>query len=299
MENNNTGTLYLVATPIGNLDDITLRAIQTLKEADLIAAEDTRHTLKLLNHYGIKKPLISYFEHNKRQRGDELINTLLQGKNIALVTDAGTPGISDPGEDIVRLAVENQIPVTMIPGATASVMGLVLSGLKCSRFCFEGFLAHGKKERTEQLKRVAGEERTIIFYVSPHRVIEVLKDCLNVLGNRRSALCRELTKKHEEVLRGSLDEIINNLSLRESIKGEMLLIVEGCEKCPNSSESDWESVSLAEHIEHYLREGYEQKEAMKKVASDRGISKREVYSEYVIKKGTESSKNAEKAERDR
>lgn len=290
MEENKTGTLYLVATPIGNLDDITFRAIQTLKEADLIAAEDTRHTLKLLNHYSIKKPLISYFEHNKRQRGEELVSSLLQGKNIALVTDAGTPGISDPGEDIVRQAVENKIPVTMIPGATASVMALVLSGLKCSRFCFEGFLAHGKKERASQLKSVIGEERTIIFYVPPHRIIEVLKDCLNILGNRRSALCRELTKKHEEILRGSLDDIIQVLSFRESIKGEMILVVEGCEKDSRSTSNDWCSVSMAEHIEHYLREGLEQKEAMKKVASDRGISKREVYTGYIAEKETGSCK---------
>jgi 16S rRNA (cytidine1402-2'-O)-methyltransferase len=220
-ENKNTGCLYIVATPVGNLEDISFRALRTLREADLIAAEDTRHTLKLLNHYEIKKSLISYYEHNKRERGNELILQLESGKNIALVTDAGTPGISDPGEDIVKLAIENDIPVVMVPGPTALIMGVVLSGLPCGRFCFEGFLPHRKKERIKRLESIRCEERTIVFYITPHRTIDELCDMLSVLGNRKSALCRELTKKHEEIIRGTLEQIIETLSSRESIKGEM------------------------------------------------------------------------------
>lgn len=284
MDENSRGTLCLVATPVGNLEDITIRAIKTLQDADLIAAEDTRHTLKLLNHYEIKKPLISYFEHNKRQRGEEIIKLLSQGKNIALVTDAGTPGISDPGEDLVKQAVQHKIPVTMIPGATASVMGLVLSGLPCAKFCFEGFLPHDKRERKKQLEWLQSEKRTMIFYVSPHRALEVLRDIIVLLGNRKCALCRELTKKHEEILRGTLEEIIQMLKERESIKGEMVLVVEGADKQDEQDHNPWLLMRIEEHMDYYLNRGLEQKEAMKKVAMDRGISKREVYASYVIKK---------------
>ena len=285
MEDNKPGTLCLVATPIGNLEDMTFRAVKALQQCDIIAAEDTRHTLKLLNHFEIKKPMISYFEHNRVQRGEELVRLLLEGKNIALVTDAGSPGISDPGEDLVRLAVLHQIPVTMVPGATASIMGLVLSGLPCSRFCFEGFLPHERKDRKKNLEGLKYEERTLIFYVSPHRTLEVLGDIRAIFGNRQCALCRELTKKHEEILRGTFDTVVEELAGRESIKGEMVLIVEGNQDKPeNTEQQEWLSMSVQSHMEYYLERGLDQKEAMKKVASDRGVSKREIYSEYMTKK---------------
>jgi len=284
MDAQNPGTLYLVATPIGNLGDMTFRAIQTLKECDLIAAEDTRHTLKLLNHFEIKKPMISYFEHNKLQRGEELIQLLLEGKNIALVSDAGSPGISDPGEELVRLAIQNNVPVTMVPGATASVTALVLSGLPCDRFCFEGFLPHEKKERKKKVAGLKNEDRTMVFYISPHRTLEVLADIRDALGNRSCALCRELTKKHEEILRGTLEEIITELSKRESIRGEMVLILQGCDSNTEDGENEFLSMTIDEHMELYLSKGFDSKEAMKQVAADRRIPKREVYSRYILKR---------------
>jgi 16S rRNA (cytidine1402-2'-O)-methyltransferase len=287
MEENNSGMLYLVATPVGNLEDISFRAIKTLQEVDLVAAEDTRHTLKLLNHYNIKKPLISYFEHNKRQRGEEITKELLEGKNIALVTDAGTPGISDPGEDLVKLAVENNITVTLIPGCTASIIALVLSGLSCGKFCFEGFLSHEKKLRKKALEALHSERRTIIFHVSPHRVLDVLNDIIMILGNRRAALCRELTKMHEEIIRGSLSEIVEVLSNKEKIKGEMVLVVEGSEENVESDNSHLLNLTIQEHMDYYLGNRLNQKDAMKKVALDRGISKREVYSYLHNKKETD------------
>lgn len=280
-KNNRNGCLYIVATPVGNLEDISLRALRTLREADLIAAEDTRHTLKLLNHYEIKKPLVSYHEHNKKERGNELILQLKKGNNVALVTDAGTPGISDPGEDITKLAIENGIPVIMVPGPTALIMGVVLSGLPCGRFCFEGFLPHRKKERIKRLESIRSEERTIVFYISPHRVLDVLSDILFILGNRKSALCRELTKKHEEIIRGMLDEIIQTLSSRESIKGEMVLVVEGGEGSETLQTEKFLSLSVSDHIEHYMKQGLNLKDAMKQAAKDRGVSKSDVYSEYI------------------
>lgn len=287
MKENGPGTLYLVATPMGNLEDITFRAIKTLQEVDLIAAEDTRHTLKLLNHYNIKKPLTSYFEHNKRQRGEELIEELMSGKNVALVTDAGTPGISDPGEDLVKLAISNNIQVTMIPGCTASIMSLVLSGLPGGKFIFEGFPAREKKLRKKELEELRGERRTIIFYISPHRVIDVLNDMAKILGNRRAALCRELTKIHEEVIRGYLGEIIKILSVRESIKGEMVLVIEGSDEDKETENSHLLDLSIPEHVDYYVGIGFDQKDAMKKAALDRGIPKREVYSSMINKKETE------------
>lgn len=282
MDEVKTGTLYLVATPIGNLEDITYRALKTLQEVDLIAAEDTRHSLRLLNHFEIKKPLISYFEHNKAKRGEEIISLLRGGKNIALVTDAGTPGISDPGEDLVRLAVENNINVTVIPGCTASVTALVLSGLPCRRFAFEGFLPHDKNERKKFLEKLRSEERTMVFYVSPHNCLNVLKETESILGDRKSALCRELTKKYEEVIRGQLSEIIEKLEANDNVRGEMVLVVEGATE-QTGEKKDWLSLSIDEHMDFYLKQGYEKKEAMKMVAKDRGISKREVYAIYMQK----------------
>jgi len=278
-----TGTLYLVSTPIGNLDDISYRALKTLREVDLIAAEDTRHSLKLLNYFEIKKPLISYFEHNKNKRGEELIGHLLNGKNIALVTDAGTPGISDPGEDLVKLAIENNINVTMIPGCTASIMALVLSGLPCGRFSFEGFLPHDKNERRNLLESVRNEERTMIFYVSPHNCLSVLKETAEILGNRKSALCRELTKKYEEIIRGLLSDIIEKLAANDKVKGEMVLVIEGARKEQTDQSNNWLSMSIDEHMNFYLNQGIDKKEAMKMVARDRGITKREVYSIFMRK----------------
>lgn len=283
MEEVKTGTLYLVATPIGNLEDITYRAIKTLNEVDLIAAEDTRHSLKLLNHFEIKKPLVSYFEHNKNKRGEELIQQLLDGKNIALITDAGTPGISDPGEDLVKLAIENNINVTMIPGCTASIMALVLSGLPCRRFSFEGFLPHDKNERKKFLESVRSEERTMIFYVSPHNCLSVLKEMENAFGKRKCALCRELTKKYEEIIRGNLSDVIENLTSGNKVKGEMVLVIEGSQNNQTENEKNWLSISIDEHMDFYLSRGIDRKEAMKMVAKDRGITKREVYSLYMKK----------------
>ncbi|WP_237266948.1 16S rRNA (cytidine(1402)-2'-O)-methyltransferase [Thermoclostridium stercorarium] len=283
MEEVKTGTLYLVATPIGNLEDITYRALKTLKEVDLIAAEDTRHSLKLLNHFEIKKPLISYFEHNKTKRGEEIIKHLLEGKNIALITDAGTPGISDPGEDLVRLAIENNINVTVIPGCTASVTALVLSGLPIRRFAFEGFLPHDKNERKKYLELLIDEGRTMVFYISPHNCLDVLKEMKEILGDRKGTLCRELTKKYEEVIRGTLSEIIESLKSGNRMKGEMVLVIEGAPKKDDCEKEDWLSVSLDEHMNFYLSQGYDKKEAMKLVAKDRGITKREVYAQYMRK----------------
>ena len=211
------GILYFVATPIGNLEDITMRAVRILREVDLIAAEDTRQTLKLLNHFEIKKPMVSYYEHNKQFKGNMLINQLLEGKNIALVSDAGSPGISDPGEDLVKLAVQNGITVTMAPGPAAVVMGLVLSGLPSGRFAFEGFLSVNKKSRNARLKALMAETRTMVFYEAPHKLMHTLRDMSEVFGNRRITLARELTKKYEEIVRCTLEEAINKYEAEAQI----------------------------------------------------------------------------------
>ncbi|MDF2988733.1 MAG: putative S-adenosylmethionine-dependent methyltransferase, YraL family [Eubacterium sp.] len=278
------GTLYLVATPIGNLQDITLRAINTLKEVELIAAEDTRQTIKLLNHFEIKKPLVSYYEHNKIVKGNYLIEQLLQGKDIALVSDAGTPGISDPGEDLVRLCIENDIKVTMIPGPVAAVTGMVISGLPTGRFVFEGFLPMNKRTRQERLKQLKDETRTIIFYEAPHKLSYTLKDMYNVWGDRRIALARELTKRYEEVIRCSLFEAMERFQV-EAPKGEFVVIIEGQdEQVLQELEKDkYADITIEEHVERYTREGLAKKDAIKKVAEDRGINKREVYN-LVMKK---------------
>lgn len=275
---NSKGILYLVATPIGNLEDITLRAIRTLKEVDFIAAEDTRQTIKLLNHYEIKKSLVSYYEHNKKEKGNYLISQLLEGKSIALVSDAGTPGISDPGEDLVKLCIENDIKVTMIPGPVAAVTGLVISGLTAGRFAFEGFLPMNKRARKERLDYLKGEVRTIVFYEAPHKLIHTLKDLYDAFGNRNIVFARELTKRFEEIIRCDLVSAIEKYE-QEPPKGEFVLILEGVneEELSESRKKDWNKISLKEHLEIYLSEGMDKKDAMKKVAEDRGISKREVY----------------------
>lgn len=279
---NNKGTLYLVATPIGNLEDITLRAIRVLKEVDLVAAEDTRQTVKLLNHFDIKKPLVSYYEHNKIVKGNYLVEQLLEGKNIALVSDAGTPGISDPGEDMVGLCMENEIQVTMVPGPVAAVTGLVLSGLPAGRFAFEGFLPMNKRVRKQRINLLKDELRTIVLYEAPHKLVYTLKDLYEILGNRRITLARELTKKFEEVVRCNLDEALLKYE-SESPRGEYVLVIEGAdeEKILEEKKNEWDVMSLEEHYKMYIDKGMEKKEAMKKVAKDRGITRREVYNSLL------------------
>lgn len=279
---NKTGTLYLVATPIGNLEDITLRALKTLKEADLIACEDTRQTLKLLNHFDIKNKLVSYYEHNKIEKGNYLIQQMLEGKDVALVSDAGSPGISDPGEDLVLLAVDNGINVTMIPGPAAVIIGLVLSGLPAGRFSFEGFLPVNKRIRMERLQFIKDDTRTIVFYEAPHKLKYTLNDLRTVFGNRRIALARELTKRFEEIIRCTLDEAIDKFSI-ETPKGEFVLVLEGMDEkiLDEGEKSKWKDISIMDHVKMYMDEGINKKEALKKVACDRGISKRDVYNSLI------------------
>lgn len=281
---NKIGTLYLVATPIGNLEDITLRALRVLKEVDLIAAEDTRHTLKLLNHFDIKNTLISYHEHNKIEKGHQLVNQLLEGKNIALVTDAGSPGISDPGEELVRFAVEQEIAVTMVPGATALIAGLVLSGLPAGRFSFEGFLSTNKKVRNERLQYLKEDTRTLVFYEAPHKLKQTLRDLREAFGNRRIALAREMTKKFEEIVRCTLDEAIYKYN-NEAPRGEYVLTIDGAdEKClAEAKKLSWNQTSLKDHVEKYINSGLDRKDALKRVADERGMSRRDVYNSLIKK----------------
>lgn len=270
--------LYIVGTPIGNLEDITLRGIRILKEVDIIAAEDTRQTAKLLNHYDIKKPMISYHEHNKKTKGDEIIGLILQGKNVALVSDAGMPCVSDPGEDLVRLCVEKGIEVIPIPGPSASLTALSISGLPTSHFVFEGFLPTKGKERKERLERLSKEVRTIILYEAPHRLMTTLKDLKEYMGNANISISRELTKKFEETLRTDLDGAIEEFSNR-NIRGEFVLILEG--KSPEAIKEDeekrWKDISIKDHIIMFMDKGLSKKEAVALVAKERGISKKEVY----------------------
>ncbi|MCR5624925.1 MAG: 16S rRNA (cytidine(1402)-2'-O)-methyltransferase [Lachnospiraceae bacterium] len=271
-------TLYICATPIGNLEDITLRVLRILKEADLIAAEDTRNTLRLLNHFEIKNTLTSYHEFNKYDKADELVGLLLEGKSIALVTDAGTPAISDPGEVIVRKAIENGIPVTSLPGACALIDALTISGQPTRRFAFEAFLPRDKKERTRVLTELKNETRTIIIYEAPHHLKNTLKDLFESLGDREISLCRELTKIHEERLIFKLSEAINYYNENDP-RGEYVLVIRGksFEELETEARASWENMELNEHMQLYLDRGMDKKTAMKQVAKDRGISKREVY----------------------
>ncbi|MFV9511747.1 16S rRNA (cytidine(1402)-2'-O)-methyltransferase [Tepidibacillus sp. LV47] len=277
------GILYLVGTPIGNLEDITYRALRILQEVDLIAAEDTRHTLKLLNHFQIQKPLISYHEHNKQQRGDDLIDLLLQGKNIALVSDAGMPAISDPGYELVVQAIEKKITVTPIPGPNAALTALIASGLSTKRFLFLGFLSREKKELYQELEKYKFFLETLIFYEAPHRIEKTLKAMREVFGNRKMVLIRELTKKYEEFIRGQLDEVIQYVKENE-VKGELTLIIEGATKetVGQLGENWWNTLSLVEHVDHYIEQGFSVKEAIKKTSVDRKLAKREVYQAYHI-----------------
>lgn len=276
------GIIYFVSTPIGNLKDITIRALETLENVDIIAAEDTRQTLKLLNHYNIKKPLISYHEHNKRESGEKIIKEVLNGKNIALVTDAGTPGISDPGEALVNLAVENGIEIYLTPGPAAFVYGLVISGLSTSGFVFEGFLPVDKKERKERLESIKDEEKTIIFYEAPHKLQRTLKDMYQYLGDRKIALCRELTKRYEEIIRTTLFEALAMYEDKKPL-GEFVLVVEGKKKEEIDKEraAKFEGITIEEHINMYIDLGMDKKEAIKRVAKERKLSKSDVYKHSI------------------
>lgn len=269
------GVLYLCATPIGNLEDITLRALKVLKEVDLIAAEDTRHTKKLLHHYGIRKPLLSYHEHNRRARGEELLSRLLAGEKIALVTDAGTPGISDPGAELVALAVSAGVPVVALPGPSAAIAALVVSGLPTSPFCFEGFLPAAKGARRRRLEELKGEKRTLIFYEAPHRLQKTLADMLEVLGDRPVAVARELTKVHEEVWRGNLSGALEHFR-QHPPRGEFTLVVGGA---PPKEEVACPDLSPAAQVALLVEEGYSKKEAIREVARRYRLPKRLVYEE--------------------
>lgn len=272
------GKLYLCATPIGNLEDITMRVLRTLQEVDLIAAEDTRNSMKLLNHFEIKTPMTSYHEYNRIEKAHVLIAKMQEGTNIALITDAGTPGISDPGEDLVRLCYEAGIEVTSLPGACACVTALTLSGLGTRRFCFEAFLPMEKKERQEILNELKEETRTIIVYEAPHRLVRTLGELLEALGNRRLTICRELTKKHETAFQTTLEEALEYYQEQEP-RGECVLVLEGKsrEQVRLEQQRSWESISIEEHMEQYLAKGMDRKEAMKQMAKDRGVSKRDIY----------------------
>ena len=276
------GTLYLCATPIGNLGDITERVLRTLEEVDLIAAEDTRNTLRLLNHFGIKKPLTSYHEYNKVTKAEELITKLRNGQNIAVVTDAGTPAISDPGEVIAAMCIEQGIKVTSLPGACALITALTMSGMPSRRFCFEGFLPVDKKERRYILEQLKREERTTILYEAPHHLRGTLQELYDSLGDRKITLCRELTKKFEEALPMTLESAIVYYSENEP-RGEYVLVMAGADRAALEEEKreKFEEMSLEEHMAMYTDQGLSRKEAMKKVAADRGVSKRDIYKELL------------------
>ncbi len=277
------GTLYLCGTPIGNLEDMTFRAVRILKEADLIAAEDTRNSIKLLNHFDIHTPMVSYHEYNKIPRGRELVEKLLQGMNVALITDAGMPGISDPGEELAAMAWEAGIQVTAVPGPAACVTALAVSGLPSRRFAFEAFLPQEKKERKEILRDLREELRTIVIYEAPHRLLQTLEELRDTLGGgRRIAVCRELTKKHETVLRTTLEEAVLHYR-QETPRGECVLVIRGRsrEERRQEQEEAWKALPLEEHMARYTDQGMDRKEAMKQVARDRGCSKREIYQQLL------------------
>ena len=274
-----SGKLYICPTPIGNLEDITYRTLRVLNEVDLIAAEDTRHSMKLLNHFEISKPLTSYFEHNKDTKGIYLINKLLEGENIALISDAGMPGISDPGEDLIRLAIENNIEVDVLPGASAFVIALVGSGLNTYKFAFEGFLDRDKKLRRSRLEEVKEEERTMIFYESPHRLKDTLKDMLKILGNRKISVNRELTKKYQEVIREDIETVRNIFNEKEA-KGEYVLIVDGF-KGEKTLVNDYSNLNEREYVEALLEDGMSKKDAIKVVCKERKLKKDFVYKQVL------------------
>ena len=277
-----SGKLYLCATPIGNLEDITLRVLRVLKEVDLIAAEDTRNSIKLLNYFDIKTPMTSYHEYNKIEKAYTLIEKMREGQNIALITDAGTPGISDPGEELVKMCYEAGIEVTSLPGAAACITALTLSGLSTRRFAFEAFLPTDKKEKQSIFKELEKETRTIILYEAPPRLVSTLQELLEILGNRKVTVCRELTKKHETAFATTLEEAYSYYESNEP-KGECVLVIEGKSRQELKQEevAKWEEMRIEEHMDYYLQQGIDKKEAMKMVAKDRGITKRDVYQQLL------------------
>lgn len=277
------GTLYLCATPIGNLEDITYRVLRTLKEVDLIAAEDTRNSIKLLNHFDIQTLMTSYHEFNKIEKAYQLVAKLKEGKNIALITDAGTPGISDPGEDIVRICYEEGIEVTSLPGAAACITALTMSGRPTRRFCFEAFLPKDKKERVAVLEELKNETRTIIIYEAPHHLLKTIRELMEALGDRELTVCRELTKKHEEKIQTTFSALLSYYEDKDP-RGEYVLVICGKsrEEITKEKQSSWEEMSIEEHMEYYENQGIDHKEAMKLVAKDRGVSKRDIY-QYLVK----------------
>lgn len=279
-----TGTLYLCATPIGNLEDITFRVLRTLKEVDLIAAEDTRNSIKLLNHFEIKTPMTSYHEYNKIDKAYQLVGKLKEGKNIALITDAGTPGISDPGEDIVRICYEEGVPVTSLPGAAACITALTMSGRPTRRFAFEAFLPRDKKERSLVIEELKNETRTMIIYEAPHHLVKTVKELMEALGDRELTVCRELTKKHEDKVQTTFSELIE-YSKEHEPRGEYVLIICGRDQQEiiKEQQQSWEEMSIEDHMAIYEKQGINHKEAMKMVAKDRGVSKRDIYQALMIK----------------
>lgn len=276
------GKLYLCATPIGNLEDITYRVVRTLKEVDLIGAEDTRNSIKLLNYFDIKTPMTSYHEFNKYDKAKVLVEEMIGGKNIALITDAGTPGISDPGEELVRQCYEAGIEVTSLPGAAACITALTMSGQKTRRFCFEAFLPKDKKEKARVLESLKDETRTIIIYEAPHRLTKTLKELMNVLGDRELTICRELTKRYEEAFQTTFNKALEKY-FNSEIKGEFVLVIAGKDEQTIELEkrSKWENMSIAQHVDYYINQGNDKKEAMKMAAKDRGVSKRDIYNELM------------------
>ena len=278
------GILYLVATPIGNLEDMTYRAVRILKEVDLIAAEDTRNSLKLLNHFEIKTPMTSYHEHNKYEKAEVLVAKLLDGADVAVITDAGTPGISDPGEELVRQCYAAGVRVVPVPGACAAISALIASGLPTRRFAFEAFLPSDKKESKRILEELKNETRTIILYEAPHRLIKTLALLLDTVGERRLTVCRELTKKHESRVSGTVSEVLAHFEANEP-KGECVLVLEGkkYEEIEKEAKEKWQELSIEEHVEKYLSEGMSKKDAMKAAADDRGLSKRDIYQALIGK----------------
>lgn len=275
---NSKGILYLCATPIGNLEDMTFRAVRILKEVDVIAAEDTRNSVKLLNHFDIHTPMTSYHEFNKIDKGQYLVKRLLEGENIALITDAGMPGISDPGEELVRMCRDAGVPVTAVPGSCACVTALVISGRPTRRFCFEAFLPTDKKERRAVLEELKTETRTSIIYEAPHRLVKTLQELLNELGDRKITVCKELTKKHETGFETTLKEAVPYYEQNEP-RGEYVLVLEGCSRQQMEQEAQdaWKEMSLGDHMKLYEEQGMNRKDAMKQVAKDRGVGKREIY----------------------
>lgn len=276
VDNQEYGVLYIIATPIGNLEDITLRAIRILKEVDLIATEDTRHSLKLLNHFEISKPLISYHRHNEDIKTELLIRELKSGKNIALISDAGTPGISDPGEQVIKNCIKEDIKIVPIPGACALINGLVCSGLDTKEFTFLGFLPLNKKNRKEKLEEIKNTNKTLILYEAPHKISSTIKELSEILGDRQLVMARELTKVHEEFVRGTVKELSE---LVEDIKGEIILIIDKCEKVDASIK--FNEMSLKEHYALYESQGFSKKDIIKKIAKDRKVNKNEIYKEFI------------------